>query len=378
MDENTSKLKTILKEKPLWLKLLPKDNRNVLLNSNESFTVYQTIVDLLGIPIEDKIAIEMKKKVLKDPFVTQILNELTEWKKVKVSGHNDPRYMPNQLFLLSDWGITIQDSEKIKDALNILLDHIDEKTGQFLYYGEVYNRKTKEKKYIWDSLLCDHHLITSLMIINGLERNNVVVNAVKRIKDLITETENGLGWKCLPSLFGNFRGPGRKNELCPMVIIDVLRGFYLLPEKMRPKELIDIGKTLLNCWSDRGQAKPYMFGHGRNFRRLRPPFFWYNIGSVLDATSHYPELVNTDAFKEMLSVALLSFDKEGKITPKSIKTYFKGYSFGQKKVWSPWMTFYLSRICKRAVKINPKIVQEVNKLDGTKFKGSKGAPKKKK
>lgn len=375
--EDSTVIREKLSEKPNWLNLIPHDNRLSLLNSKESFTVYKTLIDLLELPEKDNIVRQAKVKMLQDPLVESILSNLPHWKEIRVSGHNDPRYIPNQLLLLYDWGIRVEDDIRIKNILDSLLEHTDHDTGQFLWFGEVYNRKTKEKRNMWESILCDHHLITTVMLLYGYEQKKEVVTAITRINNLIEETENGIGWKCLPGLKTKFRGPGRKNEVCPMLIIDVLRGYHKLPTGKRLESLINIGKTLLNCWADRTTKKPYMFGHGRNFRTLKPPFFWYNVGTVLDAASYYPELVNTMNFKQLLSVALLSFDSQGEITPKSIKTFFKGYSFGQKKNFSPWVTYYLSSICKRAVNTNDSLIKEVLKLDGKQYKGSKGAPKKK-
>ncbi|UYP43986.1 hypothetical protein NEF87_000271 [Candidatus Lokiarchaeum ossiferum] len=375
--EDSPEILEKLSVKPSWLKLIPQDNRQRLLRSGESFTVYKTLTDLLELPEKNITVQNAKAKMLKDPLVEAILSNLPRWKDFKVSGHNDPRYIPNQLLLLHNWGIKVEDDIRIKNILDSLLEHTDEDTGQFLWYGEVYNRKTKEKLNMWESILCDHHLITTLMLLFGYEQKSAVKSAISRINDLVEDTENGIGWKCLPGLKSQFRGPGRKNEVCPMLIIDVLRGYYKIPLAKRPANLIKCGKTLLNCWNDRSTKKPYMFGHGRNFRSLKPPFFWYNVGTVLDATSYYPKLVNTLSFKQLLSVALLSFDSKGEITPKSIKTFFKGYSFGQKKNFSPWVTYYLSSICKRAVDTNVSLINEVLKLDGNQFAGSKDTTKKK-
>ena len=366
-----------LSHKPEWLKLIPKDNRLWLLQSKESFTVYKTLTNLFDFSENEDFTQQAKDDMLKDSQVESMLSNLASWKEIKVTGHNDPRYIPNQLLMLYDWGLRKEDDPRIKEMLDTLLENIDENTGQFLWYGEIYARKTKEKKFMWESLLCDHHIITSLMILYGYYHKKEVKRGIERITELIENTENGLGWKCLPGIKTNFRGPGRKNEVCPMLIVDVLRSFYKLPQNILPQNLIETGKTLLSCWSERSTKKPYMFGHGRHFRTLRPPFFWYNVGSVIDAVSRYPVLVKTSAFKQLMSVALLSFNEIGKITPKSIKTYFKGYSFGQKKKESPWVTYYLSNICKRVYESNPKGITDIISLDGNKFKGSKGSPKKK-
>ena len=121
-----------------------------------------------------------------------------------------------------------------------------------------------------------------------------------------------------------------------------------------------------------------MFGHGKNFRLPRAPFFWYNIGTILDSCRHYPELVKTTAFKELVAVSLLEFTPKGKFVPKTVYRYFSEYSFGQKKEPSPWMTLFLSRIYKQAVEFHPDIIHFVKEIDATKLKGSKGGPKNKK
>ena len=104
----------------------------------------------------------------------------------------------------------------------------------------------------------------------------------------------------------------------------------------------------------------------------RAPFFWYNIGTVLDASRHYPELIKTKAFRELIAVSLLEFPIDAQFIPKTVYLYFKDYSFGQKREASPWLTFFLSRIYKDAVEIDPKIIKFVKSVDATIYKGSKG------
>ena len=137
-----------------------------------------------------------------------------------------------------------------------------------------------------------------------------------------------------------------KDDICPQVTLEALRVFSHLPEEKHPNELMDAGRALLKCYEIK-EHRPYMFGHGTRFKKLRPPFFWYNIGEVLDATSRYSELVEESAFQDMISIVTAKADEKGAFVPESIYTSFKGWSFGQKKEWSPWMTFYICRILKR-------------------------------
>ena len=374
----TSEIERMIRKKPSWLSLLTKDPRKKLLKSDESFTTYRTLTDLFDLPLENPIVQNAHKKLLKDSLVQHLISNLSDWEIDLVKGHNHPQYLPNQLCLFPDWGVKANDSKKVQSEIEKILSHQDSSTGQYLAHTEVYDRKNKTKSIQWASLLCDHNLITSVLLQFGLEKHPSVQKALTRMGDLITQTNQGYGWKCIPGINSNFRGPGRKDDVCPMLVIDALRGYFLLPKKKRPEYLIDAGKSLLNCWLNRAIEKPFMFGHGRKFRTLKPPFFWYNIGSVLDATSHYLELVKTKAFQQLIAVSLLSFNSSAEIIPKSIKRYFKDYSFGQKKTPSPWVELFMLRIYKRAYEADPLIIPKVQKLDGHSFKGSKGGPKKSK
>ena len=360
-----------------WTKLAPKDPRKFLLESGESFTVYKMLTDLLDLPSDHPDVVQAHQKVLEDPLVDDLLNNLSDWEKDLVTNHAKADYLPNQLWLLLDWGVTVEDDKRLKGAIEKIFNHQAE-NGQFLAYSQLYDTKKKIKYPGWSSALCDHNLIVSILLLAGLKKDKRVKNGLNRLSELLTETAQGWGWKCVPDPVSRRRGPGRKDDVCPMVVADALRGYWILEESEWPDTLMDAGKTLLNCWTKRGSEKPYMMGHGRRFRMPRAPFFWYNIGTLLDAVSHYPKLIKTQAFKELLAVSKLAWDSKGYIIPQTVYLYYKDYSFGQKKEPSPWMTLFFSRIYKRATEIDSKIVEAVKKIDGSKLKGSLGGAKSRK
>jgi hypothetical protein len=360
-----------------WIKILPRDPRKFLIKSGESFTVYRTLIDLFGFPLDHSDVVKAKDAILNDPLVNYILDNLSDWEKDLVKAHNKADYLPNQLWLLLDWGILPEDDKRMKNAIDKLLSHQDEDTGQFLAYIEAYDRKTKTKYPMWSSALCDHNIIVSVMLLAGLENDKRVQRGLRRMSDLLKDTSQGLGWKCEPWLYYKRRGPGRVNDVCPMIVADALRGYWVISQEKWPEGLIKAGNTLLNCWTRRSEEKPYMFGHGKKFCLPRAPFFWYNIGTVLDAARHYPALIKTQAFRELAAVSLLEFTSQGVFIPKSVYLYFKNYSFGQKKDPSPWMTLFLSRIYKDAADLDPNFIKKVKEIDGAKFKGSKGGSKSK-
>ncbi|MFW9989103.1 MAG: hypothetical protein ACFFC3_10640, partial [Candidatus Odinarchaeota archaeon] len=352
--------------------------REFLLKSDESFSVFRTLTDLFDFPLDHPDVMNAHNYVLKDPLVNFLLDNLSDWEIDFTKAHNRADYLPNQLWLLLDWGIKPEDDKRMQEAINKILSHQDEENGQFLAYIEAYDRKTKIKYPMWSSALCDHNLIVSVLLLAGLENDNRVQFGLKRMNALLKDTTQGKGWKCEPWLYYKRRGPGRVNDVCPMIVADALRGFWVIPQNKWPDDLLKAGSTLLNCWINRSKDKPYMFGHGKNFRLPRAPFFWYNIGTVLDAVRHYPELVKTQAFQELAAVSILKFNSSGAFIPQSVYLWFKNFSFGQKKMPSPWITLFLSRIYKNAVDFDTQFIKAVKRIDGSSLKGSKGGPKTKK
>lgn len=375
LDLTSSEIREKIHEEVEWVKLLPKDPRQFLVESRESFTVYRTLTDLFDLPLNHPEVLKAHKILLNDPNVNILLDNLSDWEKDLTTAHNKADYLPNQLWLLLDWGVKPEHDKRMQKAINKILSHQDEENGQFLAHIEAYDRKTKTKYPMWSSALCDHNLIVSVLLLAGFEKDYRVQFGLKRMNELLKDTTQGKGWKCEPWLYYKRRGPGRVNDVCPMIVADALRGYWMISEDKWPKDLLKAGITLLNCWINRSKDKPYIFGHGKKFRLPRAPFFWYNIGTVLDAVRHYPILVKTQAFRELAAVSLLEFTLDGVFIPKSVYLYFKNYSFGQKNQPSPWMTFFLSRIYKNAVDFDPQFIESVIKIDATTLKGSKGGPK---
>lgn len=366
-----------LDEEADWVKLLPKDPRYFLITSGESFSVYRTLTDLFKLPLDHPDVIKAHDNLLKDPLVNYLLDNLSDWEKDLTKAHNKADYLPNQLWLLLDWGVKPKDDNRMQKAIDKILLHQDEETGQFLAYIEAYDRKTKIKFPMWSSALCDHNLIVSVLLLAGLKNDERVQFGLKRMNELLKDTTQGKGWKCEPWLYYKRRGPGRVNDVCPIIVADALRVYWVIPQDKWPDSLLEVGLTLLNCWIKRSEEKPYMFGHGKKFRLPRAPFFWYNIGTVLDAVRHYPTLTKTQAFRELAAVSLLEFTVDSVFIPKTVYLYFKDYSFGQKKEPSPWMTLFLSRIYKDAADNDPQFIECVKQIDGKSLKGSKGAKTKK-
>jgi hypothetical protein len=93
--------------------------------------------------------------------------------------------------------------------------------------------------------------------------------------------------------------------------------------------------------------KVCLFGIGRKFRWLKYPFVWYDILHVTDVLSRFP-FVRADArSREMVGTITAQADEEGLYTTGSMYMAWKGWSFANKKIPSPWLTFLVLRLRKR-------------------------------
>jgi hypothetical protein len=311
--------------------------------------------------------------VLSDPGVAALVKRLGSWEKeVEVSGHNSPAFAPNILALLADMGVGAGDIPAVEKFLDQMLKHADDE-GRFQSLG----RWRGAPKPTWGALLCDTHAITEVLVRFGRAGDARVQASLRRMAADIADTDQGRGWPCRPDPISKFRGPGRKSEVCPHVTLEALRAFGRLPQSQRPAVVLDTARTLLDVWRKRGSGKPYMFGHGRQFKTVKWPSFWYSVYAVLEALSFYPSLRSGRAARPedrrslaelMACLAAYNFGPDGRVTPKSCFQNFEAYSFGQKKTPSPFAT---ARLCAVLNRLGD-LAGEARKIDILALSSSKG------
>jgi hypothetical protein len=195
-------------------------------------------------------------------------------------------------------------------------------------------------------------------------------------------TPQGRAWQCVPEHTSRWRGPGRKVDVCPQVTLEGLRAFSQLPAEERPEWLVDAARTPLEVWRRRTSERPYMFGHGYQFKSVKWPDFWYDVLWVIETLGRYPELwrgpgasaEDRQALAE-LAACLITYnvDPDGRVTPRRTYRGFEHFSFGQKKLASPFATVRVLAALVRLVDLADDIVSvDVEKLPGS--VGGSGAP----
>jgi hypothetical protein len=156
------------------------------------------------------------------------------------------------------------------------------------------------------------------------------------------------GWRCTtaPAL-GGFRGPGRRDDPCPIANVYALKALAQLPALADGPAVRAGAEMLLGHWERQAERRLYLFGIGTGFRKLKYPFVWYDILHVTDVLSRFPFVRADPRFQEMLTTVTDQADDQGRYTATSMYRAWKGWSFADKKKPSPWLTLLVQRIEKR-------------------------------
>lgn len=322
--------------------LLGADPTPWLLASDEPYARWVTLTRVLGRPDDDPEVDAARRAVLLDEGVISLVGDLPSWGEADFPGHHSPQFLPNRLNLLADMGVRGGDFERIEQLLDGMLQHQGPK-DRFQSFG----RHPKRPKPEWGSLLCDTNVITDVLLRFGRADDERVTRALERIEADLAITPQGPAWQCIPEHRSLFRGPGRKADVCPQVTLEGLRAFSHVPEMERPVGILAAARTPLEVWRRRSEERPYMFGHGYQFKSVKWPDFWYDVLWVLETIGRYPSLYSgPDAIEEdrravaELAACLIAynFDAFGRVTPARTYRGFEAFSFGGKSEPSPFAT----------------------------------------
>ena len=382
-----------------WIDLLGTDPREWLLASGEPAARWATLTRLLDLPADDPDVVQARADVLTDPGVQALLDRLALWdQETPLSGHDKPTFAPNLLSLLGDMGVRPEDDPRFAGILNSMLEHQDPE-GRFQSFGRWRGADTP----LWGALLCDAHAIAETLARFGHADDPRVIRAFDRMAEDIVDTAQGRAWPCRENPGTGFRGPGRRSEFCPQVTLEALRAASYLPHHRRPGAIIETGPISLRAWRERGSEKPYMFGHGRQFKRVKWPVTWYGAYEMADVLGRYPELwgevaadgvaadpaadraadpaadpADRRALAEVVAcLVAYNVDRDGsgaltgRVMPRSCFKGFEAYSFGQKKQPSPFATVCLAAVVRRLDVLAP-LVAEVDVLGLSSSKGGSG------
>jgi hypothetical protein len=354
--------------------LLSADPVPWILSSDEPAARWVVLTRVLGRHDDEAEVAATRAESVTHDLTRELLDRLPDWEDPgPLSGHDSPAFAPNLLGLLADMGVREDDDPRIRQILDRMLEHQDEE-GRFCSRAEW--KRLPEP--VWGALLCDAHAIAETLARYGRVGDPRLKAAFAAIAGDLTDATQGRAWPCRPEPRTGFRGPGRKGDCCPHVTLEALRAFSYLPAARRPAGIPDAARVALRVWRERAVQKPYMFGHGRAFKRGKWPATWYSALAVLDAVGRYPDVWSPPGASgedaragAELAACLIGYAVDpatGTVTPKSCYKGFESHSFGQKKTASPFATAMVLAVLWRVADL----ADEIGRVDVAALGSSKG------
>jgi hypothetical protein len=303
---------------------------------------YRTRLDLLDRSETDPQVSAARKAMLADAKISALLDELMGWPGAVLNSHKSASQPFHKLQFIADLGLNTHDGQVVEIVAKVMKHQ--SKQGPFQLPMNIPAHFGGSGRDEWAWALCDAPVIVAALIQMGMGNDSRVQMAVEYLTSLVRQN----GWPCAVSPeLGTFRGPGRKEDPCPYATLAMLKVLAHVPE-LRESDSARIGvETLLSLWQESKTRHPYMFFMGTDFRKLKAPLFWYDILHVLDVLSHFGWVIKDGRFMQMLEFVEGKADRDGRYTPESVWTAWKGWDFNQKKVPSQGLTFFVQRILKR-------------------------------
>jgi hypothetical protein len=313
-----------------------------LLESDEPWTRYRTLVDLLDRPESDPEVQPARAEMLAHPQVRALIIAATNWPGYTLKRHNDAGHPLYAFSTLADLGVRAGDTGMLP-AIEAVLTH-QSPEGAFQTQMRLHERFGGKDADQWTWMACDAPTLLYALLSMGLDRDAHIQQAVEHLVELVDEN----GWRCVtaPEL-GKFRGPGRRDDPCPIANVYALKALSQVPELRDSPATRTGAEMLLGHWERQTERKLYLFGIGTDFRKLKYPFVWYDILQVVDILSRLPFVHSDSRFREMVDTIIAQADEDGRYTATSMYRAWKGWSFADKKKPSPWLTFLVLRVQRR-------------------------------
>jgi hypothetical protein len=313
-----------------------------LLDSDEPWTRYRVLVDLLDRPEDDDEVQAARAEMTAHPLVCGLIERAATWPGYSLKRHNDAGHPIYAASTLADLGLRAGDVG-MADVAEAVLAH-QSPEGAFQTMVNIPQAFGGAGEDAWTWIACDAPTLLYALFAWGLGDDARVQRAAEHLEGLAEEN----GWRCSTSPdLGKFKGPGRRADPCPIANVYALKALSLVPSLVDSPATRAGTEMLLWHWAHQKGRKLYLFGIGTDFRKLKYPYVWYDILHVADVLSRFPFVRSDSRMSEMVEAIAGQAGVEGRYTATSMYRAWKGWSFSDKKQPSPWLTFLALRICRR-------------------------------
>jgi hypothetical protein len=302
---------------------LPKETKTWLLESPEPYIRYQAL-RLLKPDEADPTLLD------DDPFIRENIEIIAGWKESILERHNKPDIFIHRLAMLADLGVTLK-TRTVRPLVKDLLKNIS-KDGTFLIKISIPTifGGTGEPTKEW--IICDFPVVVYALLRMGVDDERLM-RATRKLMELSGDQY----YSCCGSI-PKFKGPGPRGGMCPYANLLVARALAASPEFRDTPAAKHAARAVLDHWSNRRTLKPFLFGMGTDFMKLKFPLVWYNLLHVLSGLAGVAGITSDPRFREMLNCLRHKLDENGRVKPESIYMSYKTEEWSDKKKPSRLLT----------------------------------------
>ena len=328
---------------------VPKEALDWLLSA-DPWVRYLVTKYLIG-EDDEKIRLEL----LQDKRVEMLVNEISKenWFNPTWTYLRDSKMPIYNLWVLADMGVKYFDFKEIESAFDAILNNMAEFGG------------LKYKDYVEEPLTCLHSVLLYPIVKMGYIDDRVK----KAINAYFNAERFANGWMCT---FRKYKGylfkPTKDTELvkresflksmakrnlpCSYTTANALLILTNWKGLKNENHIISSAKMLLNLWEKRD--RPYGFGIGSKFMKLRYPPIWYDIMEFLLIFSKIRQIQKDRRVIEIIKVIIAKADKYMRFKAESIYRRWTWIT-GRRGEISPWITALTLTALKRFSMVNLKI-----------------------
>jgi len=274
-----------------------------------------------------------------DPFIRSILDDFRDWPYPVLKRHNDAKLLIHKLAFLAEAGFTVENEEIAEICRTVSANRSEEGVIQLMENIPKQFGGTGIDSYNW--MLCDAPLLHYSLHRMGFDRS-----ILERGTEYLFSLGQSYGFPCAASAeFKKFNGPGKRGTICPYGTLLMVRLYSLFPERHGDDSCRTAVEALLVQTENR--EKPYLFGTGNRFRKLKYPFIWYDILHMAEVLSRFERVRKDPRLKKLVDEIAKEADSNGLYKAGSVWQAWKGIDAGQKKEPSFWVSRAVERILQR-------------------------------
>jgi hypothetical protein len=302
---------------------MTRETREWLLAAPEPYILYQ-VRRLLEPGSADPALLD------RDPFIQRNLELVSGWKTEVLERHDKPGLFIHRLAMLADCGVTTETRGARKVIDSLMKNFTDDGSFPISIAIPKAFGGTGEPHRDW--IICDFPVVLyAALRMTGADP--ALGPAVEKLKGLAGAEY----YPCCGSIAG-FKGPGPRGGMCPYANLLAARALSAHPKARLSAAARRAAETVLGHWIRRTEKKPFLFGMGRDFLKLKYPMVWYNLLHVISALKGIPAVPADPRFKELAGLLRARLDEAGRATPQSIYLEYKAEEWSDKKKPSRLMT----------------------------------------